>query len=880
MIPFTFMYPWLLAALLLLPLIWLLLRITPPAAKRIHLPTIRFLHDLEQKNPPVQKTPWWILLLRLLMLALLIIGLAHPILNPQENLKGHGPITLVLDNGWAASQTWGDQQSAALKITEQAKRENRPVQLILTAPLAGDDKPQIFATDSPDQVISKVKGLSPTSWPGLPAKAVAAFQKDQTVYWISTGLAESGYGDLINAADNLQVFVPSKSRLPMILRPAKDGEASSIAQVEAPTGALTSTTQVRALDRKGQLLDQVSVSVTGGSGYVDATSNLPPETLKDISRTELSSRNGAGAILFHDKSNANTKIGLISVENSKDSYNLNSPAYYISRAVEPFASFSTGSVDDLVKSGVGMIVLADGGALPPRTLELLSKWVQDGGILLRFATPAMSDNPDELTPVPLRRSERSLQGNLTWEKPLTVKSFSPKSPFSSLAVPNDIKVARLLLAEPVPDLGEHTWVTLSDDTPLVTSTYAGRGLLVLVHTTATPDWSDLPLSGFYVQIFRSLIDLTSRTDKHIEDGALLQPLSILNGFGQMVQPPATIKPIARKDFSTTQPSSLTPPGFYGSKDESYALNLGDRLPPLEPLHPHIKATSLMSSGSAQEVDMAPAFLGSAMILFIVDCIVLLLVSGLILKLRWLLPLIVLAFPIQSHAASNDADMASQIHLAYVKTGDASIDQASQSGLENLSRDLLDRTAVEPGTVVGVIPGQDNLVFYPVLYWPISTQQPDLSHEAAQAIQSYIDHGGTIIIDTRDGKYQADNMTASAQTEKLRTLLRSISLEPLIAAPDTHVFFRTFYLLNIYPELALTGDIWVEEDSVENSGGISSVVLTGKDWARIWAAPFGSVSQMQKEQATRFGINAVMYALTGNYKADQVHMNAILDRLGE
>ena len=52
-----------------------------------------------------------------------------------------------------------------------------------------------------------------------------------------------------------------------------------------------------------------------------------------------------------------------------------------------------------------------------------------------------------------------------------------------------------------------------------------------------------------------------------------------------------------------------------------------------------------------------------------------------------------------------------------------------------------------------------------------------------------------------------------------------------------------------------------------------------DWAGAWASPDG-VDPRQREWALRFGVNLVMYALTGTYKADQVHVKAILDRLPE
>ena len=70
--------------------------------------------------------------------------------------------------------------------------------------------------------------------------------------------------------------------------------------------------------------------------------------------------------------------------------------------------------------------------------------------------------------------------------------------------------------------------------------------------------------------------------------------------------------------------------------------------------------------------------------------------------------------------------------------------------------------------------------------------------------------------------------------------------------------------------------------------VSSLVIGGNDWAAAWATdemhkplvlptPGGA---RQRELAYRFGINLVMYALTGNYKSDQVHIPAILERLGQ
>lgn len=876
----SFLNPLLLGALLVLPLIYLILRVIPPAAKRVVLPTTRFLHDVEQKNPPTQKTPWWLLLLRLVILAFLIVGLAGPYLKATEPLEGKGHLNLILDNGWAAGQTWEAQRDAALSLLQQAKRANRPVSLILTAPLAGQDQPQIFPAQSPEAVISQIKGLSPVAWPGVPALVAGNIKKEETSLWITTGLAEQGYGALLAALPNVKVWIPAKDRLPLMLRPPLDDDNKLMGRAEAVMGAGSTRIQVTATDLRGHLVDQASVNIAGGQGYVDVPYIVDIKDAATTTRVQIAGRIGAGTIVLNNRNQLNTRIGLISGSDAKDNYNLSDPAYYISRAVQPFAQFTTGAAGDLIKTNPGIIVLADGSALPPRTLEELDKWIKQGGILLRFANSALSEEPDALLPVKLRRSERSLQGSMTWDNPLSVKSVNPTSPLPA-QLPADIRIRRQLLAEPAPDLAEKTWVTLSDDTPLMTAAPSGKGLIVLVHTTATPEWSDLPLSGFYVDIFRTLMTLAGHADKQAGQSKQVQALRIFNGYGQLVQPPATLKPVNRNDFATLTPSSLHPPGLYGTEDESMALNLGERLPPLEPIAAHVPAGSLMDGLAGQDVNYAPFFFYVCMIFFLVDCLVTLLLSGLWMKLRWGMAVLILMFAcIPVPALANDAEQAGQIHLAYIRTGDAALDATSEQGLTALSAQLNQRTAVQAGEVVGLTPGQSELSFYPLIYWPISTAQAELSPDATRALQAYIDKGGMILIDTRDGLYRPTALSQSAQIAQMKKLVGALSFNPLVEAPEAHVIFKSFYLLNVYEDLALTGDIYVEDDALDNAGAVSSILLTGQDWGRIWASNEGGIPATRREQSVRFGINTVMYALTGNYKADQVHMNAILERLGQ
>ncbi|MBO6860419.1 BatA domain-containing protein, partial [Roseibium sp.] len=77
-LPLTFTAPWILTALALLPVIWWLLRLTPPRPREIRFPPTRLLIGIDQHEETPQRSPWWLTLLRLLMAAILIIALAGP----------------------------------------------------------------------------------------------------------------------------------------------------------------------------------------------------------------------------------------------------------------------------------------------------------------------------------------------------------------------------------------------------------------------------------------------------------------------------------------------------------------------------------------------------------------------------------------------------------------------------------------------------------------------------------------------------------------------------------------------------------------------------------------------------------------------------------
>jgi len=235
------------------------------------------------------------------------------------------------------------------------------------------------------------------------------------------------------------------------------------------------------------------------------------------------------------------------------------------------------------------------------------------------------------------------------------------------------------------------------------------------------------------------------------------------------------------------------------------------------------------------------------------------------------------------------DLVSGLYLGYIETGDQDIDSVSYNGLSGLAEIISARTTAKIKGVVALNPDSDPLAFYPVIYWPMTERQTGLSVTAAHNIQNYLSQGGMILFDTRDQQFGGADENASAPgARKLRELTQNIQVPELMDIPKGHILSRSFYLLDEFPGRYGGGKLWVEKEPSPRHDAVTSVVIGANDWAAAWSKdPHDRARFMiepggerQREMAYRFGINLVMVALAGNYKADQVHIPYILQRLGQ
>jgi hypothetical protein len=485
-------------------------------------------------------------------------------------------------------------------------------------------------------------------------------------------------------------------------------------------------------------------------------------------------------------------------------------------------------------------------------------------------------------------------------------------------VPNDVTVTRQVLAEPDATLGDNTWATLADGTPLVTAAHRGRGLIVLFHVTGDTRWSDLPLSGTFVEMLKRVVAL-SGTNMIAESGAtkgknartVAAPSHILDGFGSFIAPPPTARPVAEDFVGSATPDH--PPGFYGPPDSLVAVNTltgGDRLAALD-FAPLVNASREVYR-TTEPQDLRGPVLLAAIALLLLDSLIVLFLGGLIPRRAPAAPASILILALvtltlasahaQQAAGTEVPQSALETKLAYVITGNSEVDAISKAGLAGLTLFLAQRTALEPGDPIGLDIARDELVFYPLIYWPIVPGAPRPSDAALKRIDTYMKDGGTVLFDTRDAVVAPPGQggeTRSPGMLELRKILSSLDIPELEPVPRDHVLTKTFYLLRDFPGRFDAGQLWVEalpsESQQEASGrparggdGVSSIIITSNDFAGAWATrqdgqpllPMVDGQPRQRELAFRAGVNIVMYTLTGNYKADQVHVPALLERLGQ
>src|SRR4051812_41429161 len=255
-LPLTFAAPLVLIALAALPAIWLLLRITPPQPRRVGFSPLKILADLRPDQETPARTPWWLLLMRLLLAAFLILAASGPIWNPLAEDSSRAPLLLVVENGLAAAHDWRERLNLASERIEAAGRDGRTVALVATA-----EPPSAIEPLNPGSALERLRSLKPQPHlqdRGAHLETIRRFldaTPEAHIVWISDGVAGvEGQGFIDGLAPMLngrRITVLKSERAPALAVAGVENSSGRLnARIVRPEPNGRDSGTVRALDLK------------------------------------------------------------------------------------------------------------------------------------------------------------------------------------------------------------------------------------------------------------------------------------------------------------------------------------------------------------------------------------------------------------------------------------------------------------------------------------------------------------------------------------------------------------------------------------------------------------------------------------------------------
>ena len=420
---FSFAAPLALFGLISLPMIYWLLRVTPPRPREVVFPPTKILRELKPDEETPAKTPRWLMALRLALAAALIFAMAGPVGATSGVVASSAPTLVILERAWTAGPREATVAGATSIIESVARaavrsrsrshpRTARPFQATCRARW----KSCVRRGQRPLLSAGPYRQLANRSPPSLTPIGRRAS------YGSATETAQGDAADFVrvmkaSGAAGVEVYVEDHSPR-ALAAPTNDAAALSVDVLrigDEPSAV------VDALDAKGRTVGRATVDF-GGAPRVRAKIELPVELRNDVSHLRIEGENSAGAVALLDARSKVKRVALIGGA-ADEAQPLLSPLYYLEKALAPFAQIRTarpGVVDPvqaLLAEQPNILGLADVGLAPGETFDAVSRFVEEGGTLIRFAGPRLANADDGLLPVRLRRNGRVLGGAMSWEEP-------------------------------------------------------------------------------------------------------------------------------------------------------------------------------------------------------------------------------------------------------------------------------------------------------------------------------------------------------------------------------------------------------------------------------------------------------------------------------
>ncbi len=343
----VFASPWVLLALPALPLLWWLLRVTPPTPRRESFPAIRLLYDLKSTAETPAHTPLWLLALRMLAAALVIVALARPILDAGRDLAGKGTVLLVIDDGWSSAAAWAGRMASAQLALARAERAGAAVALLTTAPGFDGAAPAVTAAMPVADLRPKLAALRPKPWPVRRDAALLAGAHVGSVIYLADGIDPAPeFATALAALGPVEELRDATA--PVVLLPPRAEADRLVVRVASLAQAAPREIAVLAQAGDGHSLARVALTLSAGEDHAEAPLLMPPELRNRLTRLVIEGSASASGVALLDERWRRRPVGLLAgLAVSADSQ-LTGPLFYVRRALAPTTELYSGDLPALL----------------------------------------------------------------------------------------------------------------------------------------------------------------------------------------------------------------------------------------------------------------------------------------------------------------------------------------------------------------------------------------------------------------------------------------------------------------------------------------------------------------------------------------------------
>ena len=889
-----------LIGLFALPLVFYIIKLLPPAPKKMFFSSFYLIKSMEKVSVTKKNVPIWLLIYRIILITLIILFFSAPYLNIMNKKNTSNTIknyVIIADIGWSMSKEWDKFKKIVSEISVEAEKKNKKI-IFYHSNSKNNMSPKIFTSSK--SINQYLKKINPVPWQFEKSNLIEVIKKNNNfindkTFFIFSKFDNKNYSDQKKSLD----FYNNKVKNKVLIDPIESiiflknvHTSKENIRLEVIRHALSkpsSKFSIRITSIDNQIIFKKEYELKPNQITFYFNQKFPLDVINQIHKLEIVDQNHAGAKYYFDDYSKKKRIGILSDSFQYKENPLLSSVYYIEKSLNTNNILKIGNLDQLIKFNCSVIIIPDKGNITDKDHSKLSNWLANGGTIIRFSNIRLAKNNTKFLPSNnLFMTIRNVGGVLSMEKKLKINPFTKNSMFHGLEIPEDITFKKQLIFTSNNN-NLQILATLTDNTPLISLGKKNQGKIFLFHITANNDWSNLPLSALFSGMLQRIVLLSEK--KIINSNANLNLTKEINSFGDLNN---TDKILSIRDNSLLKkltPSKENLPGIYENKELTIALNLSNKI-----YDEHFKSRldknyKIFSKFTIQVIDLKPLLLKIILFMFIIDMLITIIlkknfsfINGLN-KHKNLLGLVFFFIFIFNLNNAYTEGLDNDTYLAYIKTPDKKLNAVSKSGLSTIKNLLETRTSVSPKEVIGVNITKDPIYYFPFLYWPLSKDLIILDITTVSKIKKYLTNGGMILFDIIGFSRESFSLESN-KFKTIKSFLASIEADNLSPINEGHTLTKSFYLLKKFSGRWDNKNLLIESSNLEEKDGVSSVILGFNDWAGAWALdinknplyPIVPGGERQREISYRFGINIVMYALTGNYKSDQIHFKSILNRL--